>query len=112
MDCSIKNNSLRHLVDDDYCYKLWEHYTLQHLDNQKKVLWNLISQQAFFIEFRRTITLEQLRLMKLRDFILKINKLLYEWEDKKCISIISVECSGDAGDTGDLGNIGYTINFT
>tara|TARA_R110002072_G_scaffold4301_2_gene30377 strand:+ start:722 stop:1042 length:321 start_codon:yes stop_codon:yes gene_type:complete len=91
MDCSIKNNSLRNLINDDYLYTLWSDYTALHTTARKEVVWNIINKQHFFIEFRKTINLEQIRLMKLRDYVLKLNKMLYEWEEQEKIQIVNGE---------------------
>jgi hypothetical protein len=88
MDCSIRNSSLRNLINDEYLYNLWQDYTEFQCDCRKSVIWNKYNEQCFFIEFRRTITLEMVRLMKLRDLILKINKMLYEWEELGKIEIV------------------------
>jgi hypothetical protein len=88
MECSIRNSSLRNLISDEYLYKLWQDYTEFQCDCRKSVIWNKYNEQCFFIEFRKTITLEMVRLMKLRDLILKINKMLYEWEEADKIKIV------------------------
>ena len=86
MNCQIKNYSLRNLLSDKYLLELWEDY--QRSYNRKyNIRWNTFNQQHFIIEFRKTISLEQLRLFKLEDLVLKLNGFFWKWHELGKIEI-------------------------
>ncbi len=88
MNCSIKNYSLRNLLNDKYLLKLWTDYQ-ESYKRKYYIKWNTFNQQHFFIEFRKTVSLEQLRLFKLEDLILKLNLFFWKWDKEAKIEILT-----------------------
>ena len=83
---SVKNSSLRNFLTDSFLLKLWEDWN-KEFNREYRMEWNKFNEACFWIEFRKTITLEFMRTCKLETIILKINNMLWEWESSKRIGI-------------------------
>lgn len=89
-NCSVKNSSLRNLLSDSHLFELWIDWNKQ-FDRHYRVVWNKFNSECFWIEFRKTITLEFLRVCKLEDLVLKINKQFSNWESSQKLGIFDEE---------------------
>ena len=86
-NCSVKNSSLRNLLTDAHLFSLWQNWNEAYGRNYR-IVWNQFNSECFWISFRKTISLEFLRVCNLEDIILKINKQFEQWESSKKIRII------------------------
>ena len=86
---SVKNSSLRNFLTDSYLQKLWDDWNAE-FGRKYEMDWNKYNEQYFWIEFRKTITLEFMRTCKLETLILKINTMLWEWQSSNRIVINAV----------------------
>ena len=89
MNCSLKNHSLRNLIDNDYLYGLWIKSQEKKGCKDPKIICNEFQKISFFQEFKKTITLEDLKLWKLRDFVLRMENMLHEWEESDKLDLVS-----------------------
>ena len=82
----MKNSSLRNLLSDSHLFDLWIDWNTQ-FDRHYRVVWNKFNSECFWIEFRNNITLEFLRICKLEELVLKINKQFINWESSQKLGI-------------------------
>tara|TARA_R110001632_G_C11295152_1_gene413245 strand:- start:62 stop:400 length:339 start_codon:yes stop_codon:yes gene_type:complete len=90
-NCSVKNSSLRNLLSDSHLFDLWIDWNTQ-FDRHYRVVWNKFNSECFWIEFRKNITLEFLRICKLEELVLKINKQFTDWESSHKLGIFDKDC--------------------
>ena len=89
MNCSLKNHSLRNLIDNEYLYKLWIKSQKSKGCEDPKIISDDFKKSCFFDAFKKTISLDQLSGWKLKDLVLKIEIMLYQWEEDNKIELIS-----------------------
>lgn len=74
-------------MTDSHLFGLWVNWN-EAFGRHYRIVWNQFNSECFWITFRKTITLEFLRVCKLEDIILKINKQFFDWKSSNKIRII------------------------